>query len=233
MDAQALAKLCSPKPVVTPTGGAAAVKSDTAYNAEKVKENTAKYGAKAKASLATVTATAAKKLPAPTGKPNLEGLRGSALVVHAEDLADPEHPKTIPYRLANSDTIASCSRALGGRASAREDGSALAICAQAVVLAVVSVSSLKKPAASGTTTSGTTKTTTYSKGRVTGDVFLFRTDNGKYLGSFGYDAENVNMPVFATVEKIEAELYEQFASTLTGRAQKEAPGVLTSFALAK
>lgn len=233
MDAQALAKLCAPRPVVTPTGASAAVKSDATYNAEKVKENTAKFGAKSKAALASISATAVKKLPAPTGKPSLEGLKGSALLLHAEDLADPEHPKTLPYRLANSDTVASCSRVLGGRASPKEDGSSLASCAAAVVFGVVSVSTLKKPAATGTTQSGTTKTTTYSKGRMTGDVLLFRTDNGKYLGSFGYDAENVNMPVFATTEKIEAELYEQFASTLTSRALKEVPGVFLSFSLAK
>lgn len=41
------------------------------------------------------------------------------------------------------------------------------------------------------------------------------------------------MPVFATVEKIETELYEQFASTLTGRAQTAVPGLLSSFSVAK
>lgn len=231
-DAQALTKLCGSSPVILPNGAVFTPKSDTAVNADKAKANMAKYGAKAKTNLATI-ATLAKKLPAPTGKPNLEGLRGTALIVHAEDLADPEHPKTLPYRLASSDKLASCSRLVNGRANPKDDGDALYSCAQGPFLAVVSVTSLKKPAATGTKESGNTKTTLYSKGRITGDVFLFKIEGGKYLGSFAYDAENVNMPVFATTEKVEAELYEQLASTLTGRAQAAAPVLLSSFSLAK
>jgi hypothetical protein len=231
-DPQALTKLCGSDPVILPNGSIFTPKSNTAVNADKAKENMAKYGAKAKANLATI-ATIAKKLPAPTGKPNLEGLSGGALIVHAEDLADPEHPKTLPYRLKSSDNLASCSRLVNGRGDPMDNGDALASCAQRPLLAVVSVTSLKKPAATGTTQSGNTKTTLYSKGRITGDVFLFRLEGGKYLGSFGYTAENVNMPVFATSEKIEADLYEQLASTLTGRAQAAAPGLLSSFSLAK
>ncbi len=232
-DAQALAKLCGTDPVLLPTGAVFTPKSDSAVNAGKTKENMTKYGARAKASVATIATVAAKKLPAATGKVNLEGLKGSGLVVHAEDLADPEHPKAIPYRLTDSDRLASCSRLVNNRATPKDDGEALYSCSQDPVFAVVSISSLKKPASTGTTQSGNTKTTLYSKGRITGDVLLFRMDNGKYLGSFGFDAENGQMPVFATTEKLEADLYAQFASTLTGRALKETPGLLSSFSIAK
>jgi hypothetical protein len=231
-DEQALSKLCGREGMLLPNGTTFTPKSASAENADKAKASLAKDGAKAKTSLAIIAAIAAKKLPAPTGKVNIEGLTGSALVVHAEDLADPEHPKALPYRLAGSDRLASCSRLLNSRPTPNDDGDALYYCAQPV-LAVVSVTSLKKPASTGTTQSGNTKTTLYSKGRITGDVLFFRTDTGKYLGSFGFDAENDQMPPFATTAKLEADLWEEFASSLTRHAHKDLPGLLSSFSVAK
>ena len=228
---QSIAGICKSDPVILPTGGTFTPKSQAAVNADNVKDNTAKYGAKAKANLATV-ATIAKKLPAPTNKVNLEGLAGIPFVVHAEDLGDPEHPKSIPYRLEEGKALSSCSRVMAGHATPKDDGNALFTCAQNVLF-VVSVSSFKKPADAGTTQTGNKRTTTYTKGRIAGDVLLFRLDNGKYLGSFGYVAENETIPVFATLEKIEGELYTNFASAISSRATTAAPGLLASVSLAK
>jgi len=57
----------------------------------------------------------------------------------------------------------------------------------------VSVTFSKKPVSAGTTKTGNTRTTLFLKGRITGDVLLFRLDTGKSLGSFGFDAENEEM----------------------------------------
>lgn len=232
MDQAALSKFCAPKPMILPGGATVAAKTAAGYAADKLKENMGKYSAAAKPRLATI-ANIAKKLPAPTGKVNLEGLKGDKLIVHAEDLADPEHPKTIAYRLKDSDYVTACARVLAGHQTPRDEGNELFSCGQSPFLAVVSVTSVKKAAATGSTQSGNTKTTLYSKGRITGDVLLFRLDTGKYLGSFGVDASNGEMPVFPNDEKLEIDLYQQFASALTSRAGASAPGMYTTFSFTK
>jgi hypothetical protein len=132
MDAQQLSKVCGSNPTVLPNGVVFTPKSATQVNAEKVAANIAKYGAQARANLATVAAIAKKPLPVATNKVDLQGLKGGALVVHAEDLADIEHPKTLAYRLSQTKYVGECSRALGGRATPKEEAwrSMIARCAR-------------------------------------------------------------------------------------------------------
>lgn len=214
---------------VLPGGGTVAVKNEDARKEDEAKKYLADYGAKAKTNLATIASIAAK-LPAPTGKVNLEGLKGDALVVHREDLADPEHPKKLDYRLENGNRLAQCSRALNGRRMKSDPPYALSYCAKSAVLAVVSVTSYTPAVATGSTVSGKTKTTYVKKGSISGDVLFFRLDNGKYLGSFGFLTESGGD---YSPERLNKELIEQFPGTLFSRFKSVVPDVSTTFELAK
>lgn len=173
---------------ILPTGAPVAVKNEAGRNEDEAKKYLAENGAKAKTSLATI-ATIATKLPAPTGKVNLEGLKGDVLVVHREDIADPEKPKKLDYRLKNGNRLAECSRALAGRRLKNDPPYALQYCAKNPVLAVLSVTSYAPATTTGTSTSGNRKTIYVKPATISGDVLLFRLDTGKYLGSFGFMTE--------------------------------------------
>ncbi len=214
---------------VLPGGGTVAVKNQDARDEDDAKKYLAEHGAKARTNLATI-ASIATKLPAPTGKVDLQGLKGDALVVHREDLADPEHPKKLDYRLENGNRLAQCSRALNNRRQKSDPPYALSYCAKSPVLVVVSVTSYSPAAATGTSVSGNTKTTYVKKGTISGDVLFFRLDNGKYLGSFGFltEASGDYAP-----ERLNKELIEHFPGTLFSRFKSVVPDVSTTFDLAK
>jgi len=214
---------------VLPTGGTVAIKNQDGRNDDDAKKELAEHGAKARTNLATI-ATIATKLPAPTGKVDLQGLKGDALVVHREDLAEPEKPKKLDYRLENGNRLAQCSRALNNRRQKSDPSYALSYCAKSPVLAVISVTSYSPAAATGTSVSGNTKTTFVKKGTISGDVLLFRTDNGKYLGSFGFLTESSGD---YSPDRLNKELIERFPGTLFSRFKSAVPDVSTTFDLAK
>src|SRR6185369_13924750 len=101
------------------------------------------------------------------------------LLVHKEDLGNLESPKKLDYRIAEAGKLAACSRLLNGRKQSTDEPYELSYCAKDPFIAVVSVSAYEPPAAAGSSVSGTTKTTYVKKGKIGGDVLLFRTDNGK------------------------------------------------------
>lgn len=230
MDAQQLSKLCAPKPVILPTGGALTAKSDSVVNAEKIAGSVARYGAKAKANLASLPAIA-KKLPAATGKVDLQALKGEVLVIHAEDLVDPEHPKSIAYRLAGTDAVGACQRILAGRPLAKEDPYVLHACAERQVLAVIMVGTFKDPEWAGQTKDAKSKTTFVKKGRVAGDVLFFRLGDGRYLGSFSFDAENGPISPSTTLEKLKAELLVNYVNALNAQAAARTPALAPRFSM--
>lgn len=215
---------------VLPNGGAVAVKNADERGADELKANMEKYGAKAKAALATV-ATIGAKLPAPTGKLDLQGLKGDALVVHRDDLGDLENPKNLPYRLKNTGKLAACSRALNNRKKKDDAPYELQYCATDPLLLVVSVSSYAPATATGSSVSGNTKTTFVKRGRMSGDVLFFRMADGKYLGSFPFSAQNENTT--SAPERQTAELHESFARGLYSKIRSVAPGVPATFDLEK
>lgn len=167
---------------VMPGGGTVSVKTEAERTNEELKKYMDESGAKAKATLANV-ATIAAKFPAPTGKVDLQGLKGNAIVVHKEDLGSLESPKSIPYRIAEAGQLAACSRLLNGRKLASDQPYEISYCAKNPVIVVIAVNDYTPPSASGSSVSGNTKTTFVKRGAVSGDAFFFRTDNGKYLGS--------------------------------------------------
>lgn len=214
---------------VLPTGATVAVKNEDARNEDDAKKQLAEHGAKARTNLATI-ASIATKLPAPTGKVDLQGLKGDALVVHREDLADPEKPKKLDYRLKNGNRLAECSRALNNRRQKSDPSYALSYCAKSPVLAVISVTSYSPAAATGTSVSGNTKTTFVKKGTISGDVLFFRLDSGKYLGSLGFLTESAGD---YAPDRLNKELIERFPGTLFSRFKSAVPDVSTTFDLDK
>jgi hypothetical protein len=155
------------------------------------------------------------------------------LLMHAEDLADPEHAKTLAYRLAESEAAGDCTRILAGRAKSTEDGLVLSACAMAPVLAVVSVTYFKEPASAGQTTEGKTRTTFVTRGRVSGDVLFFRLDNAKYLGSVAFDAQNGAVDPSTTMDRLEAELFKNYVDALDSLTRSGAPGLTVRYAMAR
>jgi hypothetical protein len=233
LDAQGLSKICGSDPVILPSGETFKPKSDKEVNADKVVANVAQYGAKVKASIATVAAIARKPLPAPTNKVDMQGLKGEALVMHSEDLADPEHPKTLAYRLADSKELGDCARVVGGRATPRDDGLVLYTCATRPLLAVVAVRAFKEPTSAGQTTAGNTRTTFVERGHAAGDVLVFRLDDGRYLGGFSFDASNGPIAPSTTMDRLQAELLQAYVDALSSRAKASAPALAVHFAMAK
>lgn len=208
---------------ILPDGGAVLVKTADERAGDELKKNLAEHGPRAKAALGTVAAIAAK-LPAPTGKLDLQGLAGDALVVHKEDLGDLENPKKLDYRLDDTDKLAACSRILGNRKKKSDAAYELEYCAKRPLLAIISVSSYAQPVATGTSVSGNTKTTYVKKGRISGDVLLFRMDSGKPLGSVPFAVANDDDS--ATLPQIMTEhLLAKFPSALHTTLKAAAPGV--------
>lgn len=228
----AIGQYCYPGTTLMPGGASVAVKTPAERDAEELKKYMDEDGAKAKATLATV-ATIAAKFPAPTGKVDLQGLKGDVLLVHKEDLAALEAPKTIPYRIADAGKLATCSRILGGRKQPSDPPYELSYCAKNPIIAVVSVTNYAPPAASGSTVSGNTKTTYVKKGTISGDVFFFRTDNGKYLGSTPVSASNDDAGVTAP-QIMTARLLESWPDALLHEMKRAAPTMTNaSFTLKK
>jgi hypothetical protein len=220
---QQIASYCEPGTMLLPDGGVGAAKTKDQLKAEEQKKYFDEDGAKAKATLAIVASIAAR-LPVPTGKVDLQGLKGDALLVHKEDLGSLESPKKIDYRLAESGKLAACSRLLGGRKQSSDEPFELSYCAKNPFIAVLSVSTYEPPAATGSSVSGNTKTTFVKKGKIGGDVLLFRTDNGKYLGSVPFLVENDDFTV-TSPQIMTDRLLEKFASALSSKLKAAAPGV--------
>src|SRR5262249_15165391 len=158
---------------------------------------------------------------------------GDTLLVHAEDLADPEHPRKLGYRLADADQLAVCSRIVNGRRKQTDDPDYLYGCAQRQVLAVVSVSTFQKPTSAGQSTEGKARPTWVDPGRIAGDVLLFRLDNGKFLGSYTFSAKNEKVDSYATFAQLEAELLENYSRALDAASRARAPSLTPRFDLAK
>jgi hypothetical protein len=214
---------------ILPTGGTVAIKNERARDEDEAKKSLAENGAKARTNLATI-ASIASKLPAPTGKVDLQRLKGDALIVHREDLTDPEKPKKLDYRLKNGNRLAECSRALNNRRQTSDPPYALSYCAKSPVLAVISVTSYSPATATGSSVSGHTKTISVKKGTISGDVLFFRLDNGKYLGSFGFLTENGGD---YSPDRLNKELIEAFPGTLFSRFKSVVPDVSATFDLDK
>lgn len=198
--------------------------------ADEAKKYEATHGAKARTTLANV-ATIAAKLPAATGKVNLEGLKGDVLLVHKEDLGNLENPKKLEYRIEEAGKLAACSRMLNNRASRYDNGYDIENCAKNPFIAVLEVDSYNPPTATGSSVSGNTKTTYVKKGTISGDVYFFRSDNGKYLGStpVGATEDSVTSPQIMT-EKLLA----KWPDAVLYQMKKAAPGVTnSSFTLKK
>jgi hypothetical protein len=227
----AIGKYCFPGTTILPGGAVASVKTPDQSAAEDLKKYLSESGPKAKATLATV-ATIAAKFPAPTGKVNPQGLKGDVLLVHKEDLANLESPKSIPYRIAEAGKLAACSRILNGRKLPSDPAYELSYCAKNPIIVVVSVTNYAPPTASGSSVSGNTKTTFVKKGSISGDAFFFRTDNGQYLGSTTIGASNddsVTSPQIMTER-----LLDSWPDAVLSQMKKAAPGITnTSFTLKK
>jgi hypothetical protein len=215
---------------ILPDGKPASVKTADQLGADELKTNLDKYGPKAKAAVATA-ATIGAKLPAPTGKLDLQGLKGKALLVHREDLGDLENPKKLAYRLKDAGQLAACSRLLNGRKKSSDAPYELQYCATNPLLAVLSVSTYAPATATGSTVSGNTKTTFVKRAAMSGDVLFFRLDNGKYLGSFPFSFESSNTT--SSPERQTTDLHESFARGLYFKAQSAAPGASLTFDLEK
>ena len=199
-------------------------KKATDVVADEAKKYEATHGAKARTTLANV-ATIAAKLPAATGKVNLEGLKGDVLLVHKEDLGNLESPKKLEYRIEEAGKLAACSRLLNKRASQYDNGYEIKYCAENPIIAVVEVDSYDAASATGTSVSGKTKTTYVKKGTISGDVYFFRSDNGKYLGSTPVGASEDS----ATSPQIMNErLLAKWPDAVLYQMKKAAPGVSNS-----
>jgi hypothetical protein len=198
-------------------------KSSTDVVGDEVKKYEATHGAKARTTLANV-ATIAAKLPAATGKVDLQGLKGDALLVHKEDLGNLESPKKLEYRIEEAGQLAACSRMLNKRQLASDKGYDIEYCAKDPFIAVLEVDSYNPPTATGTSVSGNTKTTYVKKGTITGDVYFFRSDNGKYLGSTKIFVSNDDNS--ATLPQIMTEhLLEKWPGALHAQMKQAAPGM--------
>jgi hypothetical protein len=199
-------------------------RSSTDVVADEVKKYEATHGGKARTTLATVAAVATK-LPAPTGKVNLEGLKGDALLVHREDLGNLESPKKLEYRIAEASKLAACSRMLNRRQLASDNGYDIESCANSPVIVIISVTNYAPPTATGSSVSGNTKTTYVKKGTIAGDALFFRSDNGKYLGStaIGATEDGVTSPQIMT-EK----LLEKWPGAVHYQMKQAAPGITNS-----
>jgi hypothetical protein len=215
--------LLSSGTTVMPGGGVVTVKTQGQRDSEELKKYMDESGPKAKATLATVAAIAAK-FPAPTGKVNLEGLKGDVLLVHKEDLGNLESPKQIDYRVAEAGKLAACSRLLNGRKLPSDQPYELSYCAKNPIIAIVSVTSYAPPTATGSSVSGKTKTTHVKKGTISGDAFFFRTDNGKFLGSTTVGASNDDSSVTAPQIMTER-LLEKWPGALHSQIKQAAPGM--------
>lgn len=220
---QQIASYCEPGTLLLPDGDAGIAKTNDQLKAEEQKKYLAEDGAKAKATLATV-ATIAAKVPAPTGKLDLQGLKGDALLVHKEDLGTLESPKKIDYRIAEAGRLAACSRLLNGRKYPSDEPYELSYCAKDPFVAVLSVSTYEPAAATGSSVSGHTKTTYVKRGKIAGDVLLFRTDNGKYLGSVPFVVDNDDGTV-TSPQLMTERLLDKFPSALHTKLRAAAPGV--------
>lgn len=104
-------------------------------------------------------------------------------------------------------------------------------CAKYALLLVVSVSEYAPPSATGSSVSGNTKTTFVKKGRIAGDVLAFRTDDGKYLGSYPFVAES--SIVNKSPDLLTTDLLEQFPNALYAKTKAVAPALTVSFDLQK
>jgi hypothetical protein len=205
-------------------------KSSSAVVGDEVKKYEATHGAKARAMLANV-ATIAAKLPAPTGKVDLQGLKGDVLLVHKEDLGNLESSKKLEYRIDEAGKLAACSRMLNKRQLSSDHGYDIESCAKSPIIAVVSVTSYAPPTASGTSVSGNTKTTFVKKGTISGDLLFFRADNGKYLGSttVGASEDSATSPQIMTER-----LLEKWPGAVHSQMKQAAPGITNgSFTLKK
>jgi hypothetical protein len=230
----AIGQYCYPGTTIMPGGAVVAVKTPDQRNAEELKKYMDESGPKAKATLANVAAIAAK-FPAATGKVDLQGLKGDVLLVHKEDFASLESPKSIPYRIKESGKLAACSRIVNGRKLPSDEAYELSYCAKNPIIAVLSVTNYAPPAATGTSVSGNTKTTYVKNGSISGDVFFFRTDNGKYLGSTAVGASNDENNITVTSPQIMTErLLEKWPDAVLSEMKRAAPGITNiSFTLKK
>lgn len=205
-----------------------AEKKATDVVADEAKKYEATHGTKARATLANV-ATIAAKLPAPTSKVDLQGLKGDVLLVHKEDLGNLESPKKIDYRIEEAGKLAACSRLLNKRQLQSDSGYEIKYCAENPFIGVLSVTSYDSPTATGSSVSGTTKTTYVKRGRIDGDLLLFRSDNGKYLGSISIGTSNSASDITAP-QIMQEKLIESFPGAVHGQMKKAAPNITnTSF----
>lgn len=228
---QSIAAVCGREPTILPTGAGFVAKTDAQINADKTPVAIAQHGAKVKANLATI-ATIAKKLPTPTSKVDaagLAGMKGDVVALHAEDLADLEHPKTLAHRVDDTTNVGVCSRIVNRRQTPTDDPDILYGCAERQVLAVISLRTYKDPVNAGQTNDGKVRTTFVTKGRVTGDVLLFRLDNGKYLGSYPFDVTNGPIADNTTFEKLRDELRSNYVGALSSGLKRSAPAFVPRF----
>ncbi len=199
-------------------------KSSSDVVGDEVKKYEATHGAKARATLANI-ATLAARLPAPTGKVDLQGLKGDVLLVHKEDLGSLESPKKLEYRIEETGKLAACSRMLNKRQLPSDHAYDIESCAKNPFIAVVSVTSYAPPTASGSSVSGNTKTTYVKKGTISGDLLVFRTDTGKYLGStpIGASEDSATSPQIMTER-----LLEKWPGAVRSQMKQAAPGITSS-----
>lgn len=209
-----------------------AVKKATDVVADEAKKYEATHGAKARAALANVAALVTK-LPNPTNKVDLQGLKGDVLLVHTEDLGNLETPKKIDYRIEEAGKLGACSRMLNKRPLQTDKGYDIEYCAKNPFIGVLSITAYDSPVATGSTVSGNTKTTYVKKGRIDGDLLLFRSDNGKYLGSIDIGTSNSSSDI-TSPQIMQEKLLESFPGAVHAQMKKAAPNVTnTSFNLQK
>jgi hypothetical protein len=207
-------------------------KKGTDVVADEAKKYEATHGTKARATLANV-ATIAAKLPTPTNKLDLQGLKGDVLLVHKEDLGDLESPKKIDYRIEEAGKLASCSRMLNKRPLQTDKGYDIEYCAKNPFIGVISITAYDSPVATGSSVSGNTKTTYVKRGRIDGDLLLFRSDNGKYLGSIDIGTSNSSSDI-TSPQIMQEKLLESFPGAVHSQMKKAAPNITnTSFNLKK
>lgn len=95
------------------------MKTADQHAGDELKKYLAENGPKATTALGTVASISAR-LPAPTGKVDLQGLKGDALVVHKEDLGDLENPKKL--RVPRNDPFRRGHLRLEPRAAGKDKG---------------------------------------------------------------------------------------------------------------